>query len=357
MDIVNMGMKYLGPVVANKVASMLGINNTVVTKLIAAALPTVLATFVGKSSSASGASSLLGLVQDQPIGSPDDLLAALDGPQAGNVAEAGTGLLGDLLGGDAMSAITGALSRHGGVDTNNAGSLLGMIAPAALGALKGQVSEQNLDAGGLAALLAGQKDNIAQAMPAGFANQLQGTGLLDGVIPPETTPTPAPAAAPAPQAASSGGGGGLLKIALPVVAIAAAAWYFLSGNDAPEMPEMPDVASLTEGMDLTVGDVDLGEQFGGVMGGLTDTFTGITDTASAEAAVPALEEASAQLDGLTDLAGQLPEEAQGAFGGVVSTALASLRPMIQSAIDASGAGSILQPIADGILAKLEGIAG
>ena len=359
MNIVSMGMKYLGPTVVTKVASMMGLDSPVVVKLITAALPTILAGFAGKAANASGAASLMELVQENPVDTPEGFENVLAGPQAGDVAGAGGDMLADLLGDDMSAKLSGMLGGHAGVEPAQAQSLMGLVAPAALGSLRSQVTENNLDAAGLSTMLADQKTNIAGALPDGFAGELSGLGLFEA---PQPTPaaTPAPAAAPAPATAPSGGSGGLVKILAAVVIIGGAAWYFLSGNDAPEMPAMPetpDLAALTDGVDLSVGEVDLGEQFTSVVGDISDGFSGITDTASAEAAAPALEAASDQLAGLSDLAGQLPDQAQGVFGTVVTTALGSLRPMIENAIEASGAGSILQPIADKILGSLESMGG
>jgi hypothetical protein len=87
------------------------------------------------------------------------------------------------------------------------------------------------------------------------------------------------------------------------------------------------------------------------------TFGGITDADSAQAAVPQLEGINTQLDEITGLAGQLPEAAKGPFQGIVATAMDTIKPMIDSAIEASGAGAILQPIVDSMMEKLAGMAG
>lgn len=358
MNIVSMGMKFLGPTVVTKVASMLGINNTMVTSLIGAALPTVLAGLTGKASSEGGANALMGLLGQQQVDSPEAFEAALTDADPNEMAQSGGSMLSGLLGGDATDALAGALGQHAGVDQGNASSLLGLIAPAAMGALKGEVTSGGLDASGLASLLEGQKDNITAAMPAGFADRLAGTGLLDSIQAPAQPAAAAPTPTPAPAPAASSGGGGLLKFALPAVIVAGLGWYFFGQSPSlPEVPEMPDLASMAEGVDLSVGDVDLGSEFGTVISDLTGSLGGITDTASAEAALPGLEAAGDQLGALGELAGELPEEAQGVFGGIVGSALGTIRPMIENAIAGSGAGSILQPVADTILGALEGMAG
>src|SRR5262245_38067149 len=56
-----------------------------------------------------------------------------------------------------------------------------MLAPIVMGTIGQQQGTRSFDAGGIANLLASQKDNIAAALPAGFSNLLGGTGLLDSL--------------------------------------------------------------------------------------------------------------------------------------------------------------------------------
>ncbi|MDA8587026.1 hypothetical protein N9L47_12310, partial [Rhodobacteraceae bacterium] len=133
----------------------------------------------------------------------------------------------------------------------------------------------------------------------------------------------------------------------------AAAWFFLGrGSDAPV-----DTSAIESVQEIKVGDVDVGGEFSSVTTGLTDAFSGITDAASAEAAVPQLTELSGKLGSLGETAGELSGVAQTGFQSIVGTALTTLRPIIENAIASSGAGAILQPIADQILGSLEGMAG
>ncbi len=353
MNIAKMAMTYLGPVVANKAASMLGINNSVATKLISAALPSILAALVGKASSGSGASALLNMIKSPNVGSPSGLEAILDGPGAADVASTGSNMLTELLGGNAVGALSGALGKYGGAGEAETNSLLGLVGPVALGSLQEQVNDQGLDADGLASFLSGQKENIARAVPTDFAPMLGSTGLLDGIKMPEMAGMAEAAAGYAPEmsAPEMPKSGGMMKWVIGAVVLLGLAWYFLTGNSAPEMTD------VTGGVDMSVGDVNVGDQFGSAMDTLKSTVGGITDADSAQAALPQLEGVNAQLDEITGLAGQLPEAAKAPFAGIVSTAMATIQPMIDSAIEASGAGAILQPIVDSMMEKLAGLAG
>lgn len=352
MNIANLAMRYLGPVVANKAASMLGINNSIATKLIAAALPSILASLVGKSSTGGGASALLSMIKSPNVGSPSGLEAALDGPGAADVASAGGNMLTELLGGNAMGALTGALGKYAGVGEQETQSLLGLVGPVALGSLQEQVNEQDLDADGLATFLSGQKANIAKAVPADFAPALQSAGFLDGFEMPKVAEMAEAAATYRPEmsAPEMPKSGGMLKWIIGAVVLAALAWFFLGGK-----PDM--TADMPTNMDMNVGDVNVGEQFTGVVDSMKTSWSGITDADSAQAAIPQLEDANNRLGELSGLAEQLPEAAKGPFQSIVGTAVSAIKPMIDNAIEASGAGSILQPIADSMMEKLTAMAG
>ncbi len=340
MNLMNMAMKYAGPMVAQQIATKLGIGGPVVNKLIAAALPTILGGVIGKSKSSGGLSSIMNLVTGANAPKPDMLETMFgSGGDVDGLATAGGGMLEGLLGGQTMNSLSTALGQHAGVNQSQAGSLLGMLAPAALGTIGSQVKDQGLDGAGLASFLKGQEKNVAQAMPADFAKQLGGTGLLEGFSP--------NAAAVTETAKKSGS---KLPLLIGAAAIAAGAWFFLGGDKSAD-------TETAAASDFMVGDVDLGGQFNTVTGGLTDAFSGITDQASAEAALPQLTDLGGQLGSLSETAGQLTGEAQTGFQGIVGTALNALRPVIDGAIANSGAGAILQPIADQILGALEGMAG
>lgn len=340
MNIVSMGMKYLAPVVITKIAGMLGIRGPIATKLVMAAVPTIMAMLAGKAKSG-GAGGLLDLIKGQPDSNPDSFAKSLETGVPADMAGQGSGMLRDFLGGSPMDQLTNSLANYGGVSAQESLSLAGMAAPAVMGALKTQVQEQGLDADGLAGLLSNQAQNIGDAVPADFAAQVKGLGLLDAV-----PGASAPAAAPAPAPKS----GGLLKFLLPLVVLAGLAWYFLSG-------QTDKATDMMESQSFEVEGVDVGGQFNTAIDGLKTTVGGITDTASAEAAVPALNDFNTSLDGISGLADKLPDAQKTAFGGIVGTALGTIRPMIENAIEASGAGGILQPIADTMFEKMESMGG
>ena len=179
MNIVNMALGFIGPAVASKVASMLGINNALVNRAIATALPAILAGFASKAGSG-GAGALMNMVRGQDRGALGNLDNILGGSDAGQFLQSGKGMLGGLLGGDAMQGMKSGLMRQTGLNEAQSESIFGLLGPVAAGTLGNVAAERNLDADGLAGFLEDQKSNIADAMPRALVDDLKGTGLLDG---------------------------------------------------------------------------------------------------------------------------------------------------------------------------------
>ena len=407
MNIMNMAMGYIGPIIVKKIASSMGLSNSVVEGLIGAALPSIMGAFTGSSRTAAGAGALFDSIKDMAWGGSDSnvLEQALDGGNIADFTKGGGDLLGGLLGGKTMDGLAGALGRSHGVDQGQAGSLLGMLGPIAMGALKDRVSEDGLDAAGLASFLGDQQSNIASAMPAGLVGELRGTGLMDsfgdafgsltgsvGDAASAATGAVAGAASAATGAAgaavgAAGGlaasaadaagdaargaanvagsaasaagdaaeatakkGMGLLPWIIIAAIVAALAWFFLGGSE-PEMADIPAADSIM------AGDVNLSETFSTGLEGFTGALGSVKDAASAEAALPAIEGFGAQLEDISGMAGDLPDAAKGVFGSVIATALETVKPMIESAIGIDGVGDILGPVLSGIVEKLTALAG
>ena len=385
MNIVSMAMNYLGPSIVSKIASSLGVNNTIVNGLISAALPSILGAVTGTSRTGAGAGALFDAIGKMDWGGSDSnvLESALDGGGIADFAKGGGDMLGGLLGGNVMETLAGALGKSQGVTSEQAGSILGMLGPVALGSLKDQVVDQGLDASGLAQFLGDQQSNIAGAMPAGFAGELQGLGLFDqlgdaagsvremaeGLAEPaqaayasasETVADTAGAATETVReavrdvnnaaAGAAKGGVGILPWIIGLVAVVAGGWYFLAGSDVPEVPDVPTV-------EIMAGDTNIGEEFTGALDGFTSSLGTVTDAASAEAALPDLEGFGASLDNIGGMVDQLPEAAKGPFAGMIGGALETVTPLIENVLGIEGVGDILGPVLNGVIEKLTALAG
>ena len=128
----------------------------------------LLGSFANAASTRDGASKLASTVGQQSAGILDSLASTIGGPGRQSFVNSGISALNSLLGGSATSALSGALSKFTGLSQGSSSSLIGMLAPTVLGTLGDQQAEQNLDASGLARLLASQKRQHRRSSAAGL---------------------------------------------------------------------------------------------------------------------------------------------------------------------------------------------
>src|SRR5262249_14343764 len=301
-NLVSLVMQFLTPDTVGRIASALGLDRNKVQTAVDAAVPALLAGFGNVAAQPGGPQKLVDAVSQQGsvLGNFANMLGT--GGQSSFV-EKGAQLLSSLLGGRDQTALAGAVGNFAGLGQNAGGSLLGMLAPVVMGTIARQ-GGRTLDANGITSLLASQKESIAAALPSGFGNLLGGTHLLDSLGGAAQTAAAAAsqtggAAASAAQNVGYAGQRGVGAAAspslnwlwvIPVAAIAALLIYLLA-KPAEEVAQKG--ASMARS--LTVGSIDIGEQVTDSMGNLRNALGGITDVASAEAALPKLRQVTGQI--------------------------------------------------------------
>jgi hypothetical protein len=134
-----------------------------------------------------------------------------------------------------------------------------------------------------------------------------------------------------------------------------AAYHFLWRGE--QMQEAGDAvretpAQVGEPANLMVGDVDVGQQVTDVFKNATTALDGVTDAASAKAALPKLNEINDSLTKLGGLVDQLPAEGKSALATLVSGSLSSLETLVAKVNEIPGAGEVIKPVADSMLGKL-----
>jgi outer membrane biosynthesis protein TonB len=397
MDIVKLVGQFATPAVLDYVAKLLGVPPAAAQKGLGAAIPGVLAGLLG-ASKRPGFADTLGQALSGAGG-----LGDLVGSEPAAAATRGSDLLSSLLGPDAAATLSGALGSYAGVPKAGAGSLLGLAGSMALGALGKEATAKGLDARGVLGLLEGSKDEISAALPADFANSLGASGLFAGFMPKAAAAAPQPAAPrvepartpppPPPPAKKSGWTRWLLWL----VVLALLAWLLMrlfapepepvveapapapeatapapapapepepaappatepATAPAPATPAPADSAA-TPASPLVVGGVDIGASVSTALSTITSTFEGITDAASAQAALPRLTEARDALAGVETAAAGLPAEGRTALQQMVSTALPAIRTGAER-LKADGAiAAVVGPVVDDILARLTAFAG
>lgn len=222
----------------SKASAYLGESEGGITKAIAGILPSVLGGIADKSGSNEGANIVAGLAQEQHSGGVLDSLSNFFGNESGSLLNKGAGLLSGLFGENKLGMLTNLISGFSGAKSTSITSLLSMAAPAVLGFLGKHAAENNLNAGGLAAMLSSQKSNITAALPQGLN---LGSVFNSFAAPAEAAANtvkaaPSPAAAHHAEVAAEAPGNGL-KWLLPLLLLALAAMavlYFVKGcnNDA-----------------------------------------------------------------------------------------------------------------------------
>jgi hypothetical protein len=385
MNLVALIEQWLGSnEVATRLGSLVGLSPESTRTAIRAAVPAILAALVSLVQRPAGRDQLAAAVRDQDPGVLDNLSAMLSGGREKSLLDSGSSVLTSLFGGSKVDGLSGAIARFAGLNQGSATSLLGALAPVVLGALGREQRAQGLDAQGLANLLNDQKDSIAHALPAGLASELGSTGLLDGIADrlgaavgttaqaarrtgadaartaSVASSTAAGSAAAAARQRTSGGSSWLRWLIglLVLLLLLWLAWQYLLRDRMEETvaPTTPPATVGEPAQNLVVNDVNIGQEVTNAFESATAALNDVTDAASAEAALPRLNEIDANLDRLGGLAGQLPAEGKSALAALINGALPELEALIARVTEIPGVGDVIGPVANGLVDKLRAMA-
>jgi OmpA-OmpF porin, OOP family len=176
MNLLALLKDNLTPEIISKVANLVGEDQSSTATAMSGILPAVLGSVVGKASTNDGASNLMSMISGGGNdGSMLDNLGSMlgGGSSTDNMLSGGAGILSSLLG-DKVGGIASIIGNFAGIKSGSASSLMSMAAPMVMGLLGKQVASNGLNTSGLMSLLAGQKDHVAAAMPAGLGDKLGG---------------------------------------------------------------------------------------------------------------------------------------------------------------------------------------
>jgi hypothetical protein len=353
-NLVSLVMQFLTPELIGRIATALGLDRNNTQTAIGAVVPALLAAFSHTATQPGGAQRLVDAARQQ-TGTLGNFANMLGTGGQSLLLEKGSQMLSALLGGQEQNSLGQAVAKFAGLSQGPAGSLLGMLAPVVLGTI-GQQRQQgrSLDAGGITDLLASQKDNIAAALPTGFSNLLGGTGLLDALGGAARTATAAGSEAArvansaaravvdtGRQAAGATASRNWLYWLIPIAAIAALLIYFF-GRPAEQVVQQ----GVTPAQSLMVGGLDLGKQVTDSIASLRTTLSSVTDTASAQAALPKLRDVTAQIDKVDGLIGQLSPEQRKTLAGVVNPVMSTLNGLFDKVLAIPGVADVLKPTID-----------
>jgi Bacterial protein of unknown function (DUF937) len=331
MNLVNQIMNQLSGDALGKLSGLLGTDGETTEQAASAAVPSLLAGLAGLASQAGGPQKIttaLGNIDTSTLGN----LAHMLGGNSDSLTQKGGSLLSSLFGDSLLSSIATAISRFSGLNAGAAKSLLAALAPMVFGQVASQWKSRGASASALTSLLAEQKHNIADAIPSGFTLP-EVPGLAKSG---DTVRAGGRQAESATKSVSSW--------ALPLAILAIGAfllWSFLSAHPAAEQaavkptvqpperttvmkPVVPDTQAATNDVS------QLTTQVGDIFKSATDTFSGIKDAASAEAALPQLQELKAKLATARESVGRLPEMSRTTIRQFVEQRFAAMKDRIDA---------------------------
>ena len=235
IDLVSAIGRYLTPEVVGKIASASGLNGTVAQSAATAAVSTLLSALVNMVATPGGPKKLADAVASQPGSVLAEIASKLNG--SAQLATQGSGLLSSLMGGGVANLLASTVGKFLGIGEGPVKTVMGLLTPVILGVLGNQQRAADLDSNGLARLLSGQKDQIAEAMPSGLSDALKRSGIFPGV---STTPSPEQRTFDTPttpvmrRTADSTRAATWPYWVLPLLALAGLLWYLLPGAQRTE---------------------------------------------------------------------------------------------------------------------------
>ena len=379
INLVTSIMQSLTPDMIAKIASLLGLDRSIAEKAIGAGIPAILASFANIASSPEGARQLSNSLAHQSPRALDQFSHAISGSNPASLAESGTGLLSQLIGTGGLNALSAALGSFAGIGTNTGKSLLGVLGPVVAGAVGQQQRDLGLDANGLASLLTSQKDQIAAAMPSGFAKMLSATDLLGtfGRGARRTADTVSAArgqmagladdASHRAQAAYAASRSAAASSSWPywalacLVAALGVGWYLLSDHDGQQVAQQkappPTLASETTVGARTpnVTASELTMELSTSVNSVRTALQGMTNPDAARAALPRLQQAAARIDRINVLAAELPPAARQSVAASLKPTLTTLNQLFDKILATPEVASVAKPTIDALRAKLDAL--
>jgi outer membrane protein OmpA-like peptidoglycan-associated protein len=218
-NLLDMAKSYLTNELVSKASGALGESEGGISKILSAAVPSLISSIADKASTTDGAHAVAKMAAEQHnsgiLGSLGNFFGG--GDSSNSMLGAGGGIISSLLGSKG-NMLTSLISNFAGAKSGTVGTILSMAAPAILGMIGKHSADNNVSASGLGSLMAGQKDLAMKALPGGFNLSSIFSGDTSSV-----TNTASNAYHEVEEKASSG-----MKWLLPVIilgAIAAGALY------------------------------------------------------------------------------------------------------------------------------------
>jgi len=367
MNIVDLIAGQLSGDVLGKLGGLIGADESQTRSASNAAVPALLEIFGKMASTKSGADKLAGAMGGLDLSTLGNLAGMLGGGQAQSFGNQGGSLLGTILANPAtLSALTSLLGTFLKMNPNIVKSLLGYLAPVVLGMIAKQFTGRP-DGYGVQRLFSEQASNISRAVPQGLSLGSVLSALDTGSV----RPSEPSRSHGGHEPASSGMPGWLLPLLL-LGALAAGLYWWRDQQEKKradvlveetvdrvgdtivdrtavieregkklEGVVIEEVFKLPEGLGAAS---DVVKGLAGMFGDMTRTFEGITDEASARAALPEFEKFGPRLGDLEKETAELPEQSRSLVAEFVAKGVSVLAPMIDTAMKIPGVKELLGPV-------------
>jgi hypothetical protein len=361
MNIVDLISSQLSGDVLGKLGGLVGGSQQQTQSAAGAAVPALLQIFGKLASSQSGADQLARSMGGLDLTTLGNLAGLLGGGNASGLGTTGGNILGQLLGGGSnLTKLAGMLASFVGSQPGMVQKLLTYLAPIVLGVVAKQFTGRP-DAAGVQRLFSEQASNISGALPKGLSLGDIGSLLPSGSGATGHGPSQGHRHEPAP----AGAPGWLLPL-LALAALGVGAYLFTRPKPeekvavaVAETKVGPMTDRVTEVVEekgnqlidtvqevLTIDPkfleaVKVGTTATELFGGLTKALSGVTDEASARAALPTLEGFGPLLETLETEAGKLPAEEKPALTEFVGKNLGLLQKVIDTVMKIPGVKDIL----------------
>ena len=162
MSLLDTIQQQLGPDAVQQLSRRIGADPGTTGNAVDAALPLLVAALSRQASDPARAAQLANAVEQDHDGS---LLDNMSGFLGGSGAPAGgNGILGHILG-QRRGAVEQGIGQTTGLDTSKVAKLLPMLAPIVMAALGRAKRQRQLDAGGVATLLTGERERLNERAP------------------------------------------------------------------------------------------------------------------------------------------------------------------------------------------------
>jgi Bacterial protein of unknown function (DUF937) len=360
MNLVKLIQEQLSGNTTSELSSAIGEESEATGAAVTAAVPTLLAGLAKLFSSPEGASRLGNVLSSPEIGAMGNVTNPFGG-DSGSLMSKGAGLLGSLFGDGITNAATGAISRFSGLSPSATRSLLAMLMPFVLGKVANQWRSQGGTSSALSNLFNEQKRNITDAMPAGFS--LDGIpGLGDATKAAQSAANTARRTAETAGRAAPSMASWLVPLAIAAV-VGFLLWNVLkpkpgqpvetaettpaTGEEVVAMkPAIPETTALPTPQELAT---ELDKTFTSI----GDTFGGIRDQASAEAATAKLTDLEAKIDRVGGFLARLPEATRAGMQSALDSRISSIKEQAQKTLDIPGLSAQVKALINRIITKLE----